>query len=363
MDSFFKTLTSQYESELPFVAYSAPGNAMVKAVLQSNNVLHTTKTYTESGFVFAPFNNTSDAILIPFEKEISAIQTAVIDVKSKTPMLESSTAGAAHMLLVEHAIKEIKTTDVSKIVLSRAVTYPLKDDNPVQLFKKALSLYPNAYVYLWVHPKVGCWIGATPEVLLSARNSKFTTMSLAGTQLYSEGLTWSEKEKEEQQIVTNYIVEKLKTKDVPFLVSKPETAKAGTLAHIKTTISGELTVNSSLQKVLGLLHPTPAVCGVPEKKAKQFILENENYNRLFYTGFLGELNTTHTRKNNRRNTENKAYRFNSKTTDLYVNLRCMQLSKKSATVYVGGGITASSIPEKEYIETCNKLKTMTAILF
>ena len=33
-----------------------------------------------------------------------------------------------------------------------------------------------------------------------------------------------------------------------------------------------------------------AVCGLPKESAKKFILENEVYERKFYTGFLGELN-------------------------------------------------------------------------
>ena len=46
----------------------------------------------------------------------------------------------------------------------------------------------------------------------------------------------------------------------------------------------------SLDDLVGSIHPTPAVCGFPKVAAKHFILENENYNRAFYTGYLGELN-------------------------------------------------------------------------
>jgi hypothetical protein len=38
------------------------------------------------------------------------------------------------------------------------------------------------------------------------------------------------------------------------------------------------------------LHPTAAVCGLPKEAAKAFILENEEYDREYYSGFLGELN-------------------------------------------------------------------------
>jgi isochorismate synthase len=95
--------------------------------------------------------------------------------------------------------------------------------------------------------------------------------------------------------------------------------------------------------VIQLLHPTPAVCGLPKEQSKAFILENENYDRTFYTGFLGELNM-----------ENK--------TDLFVNLRCMEICESQANLFMGCGITKDSIPEKEWEESINKSFTMKRVL-
>jgi isochorismate synthase len=119
-----------------------------------------------------------------------------------------------------------------------------------------------------------------------------------------------------------------------------------------------------LKDLVTALHPTPAVCGLPLREAKHFILENENYDRMFYTGFLGELNFKKkaSRNRNRRNQENSAYRTVTNTSDLYVNLRCMQLADHKATLYVGGGITANSEAGKEWLETQSKAQTMLRIL-
>ena len=46
----------------------------------------------------------------------------------------------------------------------------------------------------------------------------------------------------------------------------------------------------SIKKIILALHPTSAVCGLPKQEAKEFILQNEGYNREYYSGFLGELN-------------------------------------------------------------------------
>jgi isochorismate synthase len=95
--------------------------------------------------------------------------------------------------------------------------------------------------------------------------------------------------------------------------------------------------------LIDALHPTPAVCGLPKESAKEFILENEGYDRSFYTGFLGELSV-----------ENRS--------NLFVNLRCMQVKDATYYIYIGGGITSASVPEKEWEETVAKSKVMLRVL-
>ena len=108
------------------------------------------------------------------------------------------------------------------------------------------------------------------------------------------------------------------------------------------------------------MHPTPAICGFPKEAAKQFIQENENYNREYYTGFLGEINFLETtnRNSNKRNVENNAYTAVKKVSNIFVNLRCMQIIDQIAIIYVGGGITKDSIPQAEWEETVNKTFTI-----
>ena len=113
------------------------------------------------------------------------------------------------------------------------------------------------------------------------------------------------------------------------------------------------------------MHPTPAVCGYPKQKAKDFILQNETYSRAYYTGFLGELNLkqSKTRNTNRRNVENNAYATVKTYSNFYVNLRCMQFKDDKALIYVGGGITKDSVAENEWEETLNKTKTIGNVLY
>tara|TARA_R110002050_G_scaffold282950_1_gene431081 strand:- start:217 stop:594 length:378 start_codon:yes stop_codon:yes gene_type:complete len=121
---------------------------------------------------------------------------------------------------------------------------------------------------------------------------------------------------------------------------------------------------NNINPIVKALHPTPAVCGLPKKTTKEFILKNENYNRAYYTGFLGELNFKEetSRSGNQRNKENQVYKTIKNTTSLYVNLRCMQLEDTKAYIYVGGGITQDSDPNKEWEETVAKSNTMLSVV-
>ena len=192
-------------------------------------------------------------------------------------------------------------------------------------------------------------------------------MSLAGTQQFKDSINveWQEKEIQEHQFVTDFIVDELLKIDITSNVSKTITVKAGSLLHLHAAISGRLKDKYQISNLIKALHPTPAVCGLPKEKAKAFILENENYNREFYTGFLGELNfevDKRQKKNNRRNIENHAYNFKEIQSNLFVNLRCMQVKNEEIFIYIGGGITKDSNPEKEYLETVAKAEVMKSII-
>ncbi|MFK7833805.1 MAG: chorismate-binding protein [Winogradskyella sp.] len=369
VNDFFESLEKQYAQQLPFVVYSRPINSIIKCWLQDDNTLHTTENFTESGFVFAPFNLTEKSILFPKDNCIhTELHVTNLEVKAaETSDIRSNEADKfQHIDLVSKGIDTIKHGDLEKIVLSRCETKALKNTNPITIFKRLFNTYKNAMVYCWYHPKVGLWIGATPELLFKVEGKRLTTISLAGTQPFqdNESVKWTTKEFEEQQIVTDYITKHIKPYTKSVSVSEVETVRAGNLLHLKTRIISVINDEAQLKPIIEALHPTPAVCGFPKAESKNFILQHENYERNYYTGFLGELNLKQatTRNSNRRNVENNAYAVVKTQSNFYVNLRCMQLKDSTAHIYVGGGITKDSNPEKEWEETVNKAKTIRNIL-
>ena len=269
-----------------------------------------------------------------------------------------------HLNLVKKGIAGIMAGTFKKVVLSRLLETAC-EDSPLALFQKLLDHYNTAFCYLWYHPKVGTWIGATPEILLKTENQQLITMSLAGTQKYVEGHLpeWRKKEIDEQQLVTNYISDALKPTISNLNIATRESVRAGNLWHLRTKLTGTFE-KGNLVDIIQALHPTPAVCGLPMSTAKKFILDHEDYDREFYTGYLGELNFKEEidRSPNRKNQENKAYKSIKTITTLFVNLRCMQLKQHQANIYVGGGVTEGSDPDREWQETIAKSSTMLRIL-
>lgn len=349
---FFEKISNSFLKGKPFTVYRKPQQEIVYAFIQKNTVLHEVKDYSEIGFVFAPFNNEQKSILIPLDKSeyISELYTSKT-IKNITKKEVGKVPGREkHINLVAKGIKAIKEGEFKKVVLSRKQLVNLNVFDLIITYENLLKTYTNAFVYIWFHPKVGLWMGATPETLLEICDNSFKTMSLAGTQVVQENtaIVWNEKELVEQSLVTNYIKEQLQSVTDNLSIAALETFQIGSLLHLRTKITGQF--NSSLDSLISRLHPTPAVCGLPANKGKKFIIDNEFYNRKFYTGFLGELNLL--------NKEEKV------TSNLFVNLRCMEIdvNLEKANIYVGGGITKDSVPEKEWQETIAKSKAMLTVL-
>ncbi|WP_397362896.1 chorismate-binding protein [Olleya sp. R77988] len=367
-DAFFNQLSDQFLKQLPFVAYRKPNNIEVKAILQDTDDLFFTQDFTESGFVFSSFIAEEDAILFPLNKcETISCQDTIEDLKNESfSKTIESTGKEKHIKLVQKAITSIEDGSFKKVVLSRVEIQQFDKSEAIHLFKKLLSNYKSAMVYCWYHPKVGLWLGATPETLLKIEGKRLQTMSLAGTQPFNDNaeVIWQSKEIEEQQLVTNFIVGSLQSSVSSLTVGKPETVKAGNILHLRSKISGVLNPENGLRVIIQKLHPTPAVCGLPKDVTFRFILDNEAYNREFYTGFFGELNLkqSKTRNTNRRNVENNAYASVKNVSHLFVNLRCLQIKDNQALIYVGGGITKDSDPELEWEETVAKSKTVKNLL-
>lgn len=345
---FFKQIASHREQQLPLVVFKHPNTSVITAFLQSDTDLNTANSSLQSGFVMGGFDAQETPLLIADDEVLQtthAAQAFSISQPQNAAVPVDPNEYKRYTQLLSACVEEIQQTDLQKVVLSRPLRVPLNQQNPLSLFQKALEMYPSAFCYLWYHPQIGLWIGATPETLFHMEDQQLTTMALAGTTTATDSASvrWGQKEIHEQELVTQSIEKALRSlpgnRDI--VSSSPQTLQAGSLFHLKTTITATIT-QASVWDLITALHPTPAVGGVPRKKAFDFIQKNEGYSRSFYSGFLGPISQDRS--------------------SLYVNLRCMEWEQHQATLYVGSGVTAASQPELEWEETQQKAQTMLRLI-
>ncbi|RKE82639.1 chorismate-binding protein [Chryseobacterium sp. AG363] len=231
---------------------------------------------------------------------------------------------------LQQVIKVIKENNLPKLVYSRRKIFTnFHTVNYTESFKNLCKSYPNAFRYLFNNGK-NAWMGAFSEVLgkFNKTTHEFETMALAGTLPVSE--EWSEKEIEEQKPVTNYIQNILANYSDNIDQSETYDHISGNIKHLRTDFKTSIQPED-LDKIIQDLHPTPAVCGIPKDFCNENIRKYEKFPREFYAGYI-KVETD----------ESILY---------FVNLRCARLYKDSVHVFVGGGITAQSDPEKEWRET------------
>ena len=260
---------------------------------------------------------------------------------------------------VRKGIEAVQQGIVQKIVPSRTkeITLPEHFD-VVTAFDNLCKTYHNAFVSaVYLPDSKTVWMGASPETLVSVNaEGIFKTMALAGTQsaieadgsmLSPSDARWSHKEIEEQALVCRYIIEcfkKIRLRE--YVEVGPKTVLAGNLLHLRSDYSVDTQAVNFPELgtvMLDLLHPTSAVCGMPKAEAIAFLKENEPHEREFFSGFLGPINVQN-------------------ASNLFVNIRCMKIKQRQATLFAGVGVTADSNPEKEWKETEIKTQTLLNVI-
>ena len=333
-----KLQTVCLRQNIPFASYRLPLNREIITVVQHHSMPERLKSlndlHEKTGFVVSPFTESpahETFFLQPdcvfFSNNIAEIYIDKLAANDRFIEIEKNknttktTTSEEFIGNVNKAVSAMKAAEFQKVVLSKLRVEKLPDDfQPEQFFLTLCRKYPHAFVYIMQLPEVGCWIGATPEPLLTIENGTVKTVSLAGTQvgteLETEDYHWSSKEIEEQGIVTNFIEQTLRSLHIADITRLgPENYRAANLIHLKTAFEfPQAHIQNRFSDLLKALHPTPSVGGLPKNEARNFILANEQHDRGYYTGFFGPVN------------------INEKSA-VYVNLRCLQLFDNNFVLY------------------------------
>jgi len=346
-----------WQKDLPFVAYRLPQQNDISLIAQLTSELQIfdlKNIESVSGFVIAPFKSaeTQKAYLLKPDIVIGSIdEVAKIEKIKSLPnklsnnkLISKIWSKETYLEKANTVINDLKNKKLRKLVLSRVIEKKLQQDfDPGDAYAILNDRYADSFNYIFHLPEIGSWIGASPETFLRISKSHVDTMSLAGTKSI-DNLNWTPKEIEEQAIVTDFIKDQLHELSISnYTVKGTETITAGMLGHLSSKFKIPLnSLKNKIGELISTLHPTPAVCGMPQQEAYEYIRKVEDHDRKFYTGFLGPWQL-------------------KEQSELFVNLRCAEFNRTALHLFVGGGLTSSSVAESEWEETEYKSKTLLAI--
>ncbi|MEX2230967.1 MAG: chorismate-binding protein [Cyclobacteriaceae bacterium] len=372
------------QGQTPIALWRLPGSGLKHLIISQKYHLQDKEVLLEdcsAGFLMAPFDRNKDRLFLPadlyltfengqLEEDGDPLKDASAQwlrdqlpnpVKAK-PFVPSSVRPeesrdqdkGSFIDIIQKCIQEIERGTFEKIVPSRTRTIHLPESfDVVESFQKLCVSYPQALISFVSIPGVGSWLGASPEVLVCVQDkSIFKTVALAGTLPYQPGVdiksvAWTQKEIEEQALVERYVIscfKKIRLRE--YEEHGPKTVIAGNLMHLKSEFTVDMKATNFPQigsVMLGLLHPTSAVCGMPLETSLEFLREHEGYDRGFYAGYLGPVNVNN-------------------NIELFVNLRCMHVSRNQGILFAGAGVTGDSNPEKEWAETEMKFNTLLNVI-
>jgi isochorismate synthase len=255
---------------------------------------------------------------------------------------------------VARAVERIRTAALDKVVLAREVHVhaPAPHDVPAVL-GVLREAFPACHIFCAARGG-SAFIAASPELLVRREGLRAGTLALAGSTRRSadpavddhlgEQLLRSDKDREEQAIVTRRIVRALRPHSVWVTAAEePVIAKMANIQHLATPIRAQLAYPVSAVELAGLLHPTPAVGGEPLDAAAPLIPALEGLDRGWYAGPVGWTDA-------------------DEDGEFCVALRCALLTGAVARCYAGVGVVRDSDPSAELAETEVKLAALLPVL-
>lgn len=240
----------------------------------------------------------------------------------------------------------ISDGDILQVVLSRR--YDFDFDGDLLAFYQALrEINPSPYMY-FLQMGERAIIGSSPEMLMRVTGREVETFPIAGTRprgadeeanrVLAQELLADPKEKAEHTMLVDLArndigrVCKYGTVKVPEFM---EVHQFSHVQHIVSHVTGKLRDETDAFDAFRAVFPAGTVSGAPKVRAMEIIEELEKTPREPYAGTVG-------------------YFSSNGNADFAITIRTLVAEGKHASIQVGGGIVADSVPSSEWEETENK---------
>ena len=246
---------------------------------------------------------------------------------------------------VRGALGAIDRGEVEKVVLGQ-VFEAGKCVDLVGAIDRLREMYSGCYVFSEGDDDMA-FFGASPERLVSVWDGVLETDALAGSArrgvdsvddaLLGKLLLESFKDGYEHRLVIDFIQMELVKLGLEGEMGVPMLMRLPNIQHLHTPIVAKLMGNIHVLDVVGRLHPTPAVAGVPRSIACALIRRFEGFDRGRFAGPIGWVDL----KGNG---------------EFAVGIRSGIWREGRVRVFGGAGVVAGSDPGREWAEVLMKVE-------
>ena len=256
--------------------------------------------------------------------------------------------------MVKEALEWLRENGVRKVVLARKKILQSNSAwNPGDLLRALGEIAEDSFVFFMRRPNGDAFFGRSPERLFRLENEMLASDAIAGTRRRSDHpgiddrlgheLMSSVKDVEEHRIVVDYIRAHMsrvcRSVDVAASIHP---LKLRHLQHIITRVSGPISNGAGPLGTIALLHPTPAVGGMPPDASMEMIRRLEPFARGWYAAPIGWMARD--------------------AAEFAVGIRSALACGNTLHLFGGAGIVSGSDPEMEWLETGHKMENFTRIL-
>lgn len=252
--------------------------------------------------------------------------------------------------MVEKTREHIVQGDIFQAVISNRLEADFEGDL-LSAYRVLRTVNPSPYMFYIDFDAIQV-AGASPETLVSLKNSRLSTFPIAGT--CPRGETPEQDEaliaellKDEKELSEHNMLVDLGRNDLgkvsEFGSVKVETyqevVRYSHVSHISSTVTGRLKDGLDQLDALGAVLPAGTLSGAPKKRAIEIINALEGQKRGVYGGAVGYIDF-------------------SGNMDMCIAIRMAVRKNDKVYVSAGAGIVADSIPENEFNESRNKARAM-----
>lgn len=354
MASFFEKVPNLLPEDQPMAAFIIPDSLLV-----FDNIRH---TLTVIGIAFTGFSEGTEKSYALAERRmeelLSVLEAPCRENEGIMPafpcVLSPETERKDYIGMVEAAKRYIRSGEIIQGVLSRSFScrYALP---PVALYRAQRYINPSPYLY-FLHLGDVILVGSSPETMVRLEDKVATLRPIAGTRprgkteqedrAMADEILEDQKERAEHLMLVDLGRNDLGKVAVTGTVQVTELMIVERYSHVMHLVSNlrcDLRPEADAWDLLAATFPAGTLSGAPKKRAMQIIAELEKGPRGPYGGAVGYVS------------------FHGNM-DMAIVIRTSCIENKRLTVRSGAGIVADSDPEKELIETENKVKAIVKAL-